>query len=158
VDLKAFRDDFYRRNCGAHLRPVLRSIEQMKAMGVWLEVTTLVIPGENDGEEEMRQIAEFLYNLDPETPWHVSRFHPTYHMRDRNMTPVETLERAREIGLEAGLRHVYCGNLPGAERENTFCVACGALLVKRLGFRVLERHVQDGACARCGASVAGVGW
>jgi len=158
VDLKSFRDEFYSRNCGAHLRPVLRSIKKMKDMGVWVEVTTLVIPGENDHEEEMRGMAEFLYNIDPEMPWHISRFHPAYLMRDRNLTPLATLERARQIGLEVGLRYVYCGNVPGGDRENTYCPKCAALVVRRFGFSVLERHVKDGGCARCGTHVAGVGW
>jgi len=123
-----------------------------------VEVTTLVIPGENDGDDEMRQIAEFLYELDPDMPWHISRFHPMHLMLDRPATPPQALERAREIGLEVGLRYVYSGNVPGADSENTFCASCGALLVRRLGFRLLERHVQAAKCARCGASVAGVGW
>ncbi len=127
-------------------------------MGVWVEVTTLAIPGENDSDEEMREIAGFLYKLDPDIPWHISRFHPMHKMLDRNSTPIETLERARQIGLEVGLRYVYCGNVPGADRENTFCASCGTLLVRRLGFRLLERKVRGGKCVACGAHVAGAGW
>ncbi len=158
VDLKSFREEFYERICGARLKPVLRSIERMKAMGVWVEVTTLAIPGENDSDEEMREIAGFLYKLDPDIPWHISRFHPMHKMLDRNSTPIETLERARQIGLDVGLRYVYCGNVPGADRENTFCASCGTLLVRRLGFRLLERKVRGGKCVACGAHVAGAGW
>ncbi|MGA7875162.1 MAG: AmmeMemoRadiSam system radical SAM enzyme, partial [Desulfoferrobacter sp.] len=134
VDLKAFSDDFYKKQCGARLDPVLKTLERMKNAGIWLEATTLLIPGLNDDESELRQLTRFLVELDREIPWHVSRFHPTYRLTDRPSTPVSTLHRAREIGLEAGLRYVYTGNVPGDDGENTFCHQCGSLLIRRMGF------------------------
>lgn len=158
VDLKAFRDETYRRVCGAHLQPVLDSLKRMAELGVWVEVTTLVVPGLNDSPAELQEIAGFIAaELGAGTPWHVSRFHPDYEMRDREATPAGTLRRAWEIGREAGLRYVYVGNLPGANLEDTPCPACGRTVIARWGFRVTERHLQDGACAFCGAAVDGVG-
>ncbi len=158
VDLKAFRDDFYRRQCGARLQPVLDSLKRMKQQGVWVEVTTLVIPGLNDDERELRELAGFIANeLGAETPWHVSRFHPTYKMLDRPRTPVATLEKAWRIGKEVGLRYVYMGNVPGAQGENTYCYNCGKLVIGRWGFSVRERHVREGKCAFCDVPLDGVG-
>ncbi|MFH1490176.1 MAG: AmmeMemoRadiSam system radical SAM enzyme, partial [Pseudomonadota bacterium] len=113
IDLKAFNDRFYKEQCGARLAPVLRTLELMKEAGVWLEVTTLLIPGLNDAAEELKNLAGFLAALDPGIPWHISRFHPTYRLTDRPPTGPETIHRAREIGYEAGLQYVYTGNLPG---------------------------------------------
>jgi pyruvate formate lyase activating enzyme len=157
VDLKAFRDKTYRRYVGARLQPVLDSLKLMKRLGIWLEVTTLVIPGVNDDPAELRDAADFVANeLGPDTPWHVSRFLPGYKMADVPATPVETLRRARRIGLEEGLRHVYLGNEPG--EENTCCHGCGRLLIRRSGFWVRENRIPpDGRCPACGAPVAGVG-
>ena len=157
VDLKAFSDDFYRKICGARLQPVLDSLKKMKEMGVWVEVTTLVIPGLNDAPEELGDIARFIaQELGVETPWHVSRFHPTYRMMDRPSTPVATLRQARRIGLEAGLRHVYTGNIPGDEGESTLCYGCGQPVIQRYGFRVSDKHLEGGKCAHCGAAIDGV--
>lgn len=157
VDLKAFRDETYRQFCGARLQPVLDSLKAMKQMGVWVEVTTLVVPGLNDDPPQLRDAARFVAEeLGPETPWHISRFFPSYKMGDRPPTPVSTLQQARQIGLEAGLRYVYVGNVPG--EENTRCHVCGQLLIRRSGFWVLENHVQPrGGCPRCHTPVAGVG-
>jgi pyruvate formate lyase activating enzyme len=158
VDLKAFRDDFYRRICGARLQPVLDSLKLMKAQGVWLEVTTLVIPGHNDDPGELRDLAAFIADeLGPQTPWHVSRFHPTYRLTSAPPTPASTLQQAHAIGREAGLRYVYIGNLPGLQGEDTLCPECGRTVIGRLGFRITERHLRDGACAYCGATIDGVG-
>lgn len=158
VDLKAFTDEFYRERCGAHLQPVLDSLKLMKELGVWVEVTTLVIPGLNDSDGELRQIADFIAGeLGVETPWHVSRFHPTYKLRDRSSTPPETLTRAREIGLTAGLRYVYVGNVPGSNGEHTFCPGCGQRVVGRWGFSITEHHLKNAKCDRCGTVVDGVG-
>jgi pyruvate formate lyase activating enzyme len=124
---------------------------------VLVEVTTLIVPGLNDDPSELKALAEFLVeDLGPGTPWHISRFHPTYRLTDRPATPVETLRRAREIGLSAGLRHVYTGNVPGDEGENTFCPACGVMLIERWGFRVGKPRLKEGACPQCGASIEGV--
>lgn len=157
VDLKAFTDTFYRKQCGARLQPVLDTLHLMKSMGIWLEVTTLVIPGLNDDPAELREIARFLVTLGPETPWHVSRFHPTYRLTDRPPTPVETVRKARDIGLEAGLHYVYTGNVFGDRGESTFCHQCGEILLERTGFSVHQRGIKQGACLKCGARVAGVG-
>ena len=158
VDLKAFRDEFYKEQCGARLQPVLDSLKKMVQQGVWVEVTTLIIPGLNDSDEELRQVATFVAaEMGPQYPWHISRFHPDYQMLDRPPTPVRTLHRAREIGYEAGLRYVYEGNMPGAGGEDTVCPGCGRPVVRRFGFQVLERAVQDGRCRHCGAVIDGVG-
>lgn len=158
VDLKAFRDEFYRRECGARLQPVLDSLKTLSARGVWLEVTTLVIPTRNDSEEELRDVARFVVTeLGADTPWHVSRFHPTYRLTTAPPTPVGTLMRAREIGLEEGLRYVYVGNVPGSDGENTYCPNCGERVIGRRGFQVTTRGVRDGACVHCGEPIAGVG-
>jgi len=157
VDLKSFQDKFYREVCGAHLDPVLETIRRMKALGIWVEVTTLIIPTLNDSEEELRRIAKFIRSVGPEIPWHVTAFHPDYTMLDKPPTPASTLRRAREIGLEEGLRYVYSGNMPGEEGENTYCWSCHKLLIRRWGFQVLENHIEDGRCPYCGASIDGVG-
>ena len=117
VDLKSFSDRFYKEQCGAKLDPVLKSLEIMKSLGVWLEVTTLLIPGLNDSEQELRELARFLAALDPDIPWHISRFHPTYRLTQVRDTPAETIHRAKEIGSEEGLKYVYTGNLPGDDGE-----------------------------------------
>ena len=158
VDLKAFRDAFYREQCGASLQPVLDSLIMMKQRRLWLEVTTLVIPGLNDSDDELRDIASFIAaELGTDTPWHVSRFHPTYKLTDRPSTPVRTVHRAREIGLEEGLAYVYEGNIPGSEGEHTRCPACGELVIQRFGFRVTDNQASGGVCAHCGGEIAGVG-
>jgi pyruvate formate lyase activating enzyme len=158
VDLKAFRDSFYRHECGARLQPVLDNLVYIKQHGVWLEVTTLVIPGRNDSEEELRDIARFVArDLGVDTPWHVSRFHPAYRLIDVPPTPVETLRRAREIGLEEGLLYVYEGNVPLSDGEDTRCPACGRVVIRRQGFRVMRNDAPGGICRHCGGTVHGVG-
>jgi pyruvate formate lyase activating enzyme len=158
VDLKAFRDTFYKEQCGARLQPVLDSLKKMVQQRVWVEVTTLIIPGLNDGEDELREIAGFIVQeLGPQVPWHISRFHPTYQMLDRPPTPVATLHRAKEIGLAAGLRYVYEGNAPGAGGEDTVCPQCGQTVIRRFGFHVLESALREGHCAHCGTTIDGVG-
>jgi pyruvate formate lyase activating enzyme len=157
VDLKAFRNDTYRKYVGAKLWPVLDSLKKMKALGIWVEVTTLVVPGINDDPAELKDAAEFVADeLGVDTPWHISRFFPAYKMMGVAPTPVATLQRAREIGLEAGLRYVYVGNVP--EEENTFCHQCGRRLIRRAGYTLLANDVRsDGCCPDCGTLVAGVG-
>jgi len=157
VDLKAFRDETYRKYVGARLQPVLDSLRVMKQLGIWLEVTTLVVPSINDDPTELRDAAQFVADeLGADTPWHVSRFLPAYKMTNIPPTPVSTLQRAREIGLEAGLHHVFVGNIPG--EENTTCPHCGRVLIRRAGYRVLENHVgPGGSCPDCSTQVAGVG-
>ena len=158
VDLKAFRDETYKKVCGARLQPVLDSLKRMKELGVWVEVTTLVVPDMNDSAAELADIAGFLAaELGPETPWHVSRFHPDYQMYDRGPTPEATLRRAYEIGREVGLHYVYVGNLPGAHLEDTLCPACGETVLRRWGFQVTHKSIRGGACSRCGTAIDGVG-
>lgn len=156
VDLKAFSEGFYKEQCGARLAPVLKSIECMVRKGVWVEVTTLLIPGLNDSEQELRGIADFLRGIDPGIPWHISRFHPTYRLTDVRSTDPRRLQRAREIGLEQGLQYVYTGNLPGDEGENTSCHHCGELLIARYGFQVQRNAIRDGGCPKCGTRIPGV--
>jgi len=156
VDLKSFRDDFYRKVCKARLQPVLDTIERLKKLGVWIEVTTLVIPGHNDSAEELTDIAQFIKGVGPEIPWHVSAFYPTYQMLDRPRTPPETLLKAREIGLASGLRYVYTGNIPGQGGENTYCYSCGELLIERVGYTIKGFILQDGKCPKCQAVIDGV--
>jgi pyruvate formate lyase activating enzyme len=157
VDLKAFTNKFYKTVCGARLKPVLKTIELMKELGVWVEVTTLIIPGLNDGDQELRDIARFVTSVGPEMPWHVTQFYPAYKLLDASPTPVATLRRAREIGMEAGLRYVYEGNVPGEGGESTYCYSCGELLIERYGFELLQNRMQQGKCPACGTSIDGVG-
>ena len=155
VDLKAFDDAFYRKLCGARLAHVLESIVAMHRAGIWLEITTLVIPGRNDDEGEMRALTRWIVEtLGPETPWHVSRFFPAYRMLDVPPTPLATLRRAAEIGHDAGLAHVYVGNAPELGLEDTQCAGCGRVLIERHGYLV-RNHLHDGACPGCGRSLAG---
>jgi pyruvate formate lyase activating enzyme len=156
IDLKSFRDDFYRKVCKARLQPVLDTIERLKQAGVWIEVTTLVIPGHNDSVEELTDIAQFIKGVGPEIPWHVSAFHPTYQMLDRPRTPAATLLTARDIGIAAGLRYVYTGNIPGQGGENTYCYSCGELLIERVGYTIKGFILQDGKCPKCQAAIDGV--
>jgi pyruvate formate lyase activating enzyme len=143
--------------CAARLAPVLETLKEMKRLGVFVEVTTLIIPGANDDPAELKDLADFLVrDLGPETPWHISRFHPTYRLTDRPPTPVQTLRKAREIGMAAGLRYVYTGNVPGEEAESTFCHACGKKIIERLGFTVNSNRIREGKCPDCGAVVEGI--
>ncbi len=156
IDLKSFSEDFYRKNCGARLDPVLDSIKLHKSLGIWIEITTLIIPTLNDSEKELRKIAEFIKEVGEEIPWHISQFYPTYKLLDLPRTPIATLRRAREIGLEVGLRHVYEGNVPGEAGENTYCYKCGKLLIRRYGYQILEDKIENSACSYCGAKIEGV--
>ncbi len=157
VDLKFFKEESYRRISRAPLRPILNAIRLYHELGVWLEVTTLVIPGINDSEEELTDIARFVRSVGPEVPWHVSQFYPAYKMLERPATPIKTLRRAAEIGRAAGLRYVYEGNVPGEAGENTYCPHCRALLIERYGFHVRANRLREDRCPDCGSSVDGVG-
>jgi pyruvate formate lyase activating enzyme len=159
VDLKAFRNATYKKIMGAELTPVLNTLKLMKGLGIWVEVTTLVVPGMNDSPEELQDIARFIANeLGPGTPWHVSRFHPDYRYSSVPSTPSNTLLRAYDTGRKEGLHFVYTGNMPGDEHESTLCHVCGTVLVRRYGFRVVENSVStSGGCKKCGVKVPGVG-
>jgi len=154
VDLKG-DDEFYKKVCGARLEPVKRTIELMWSLGIWVEVTTLLIPDYNDSDRQLREIADFLVGISPDMPWHVTAFYPTYRLKDAPPTPAKTIRRAAEIGRDASLSYVYGGNIPG-EDENTICPACGEMLVERFGFRVARNGVVEGRCPKCGEEVAGV--
>ncbi|HPT07884.1 MAG TPA: AmmeMemoRadiSam system radical SAM enzyme [Candidatus Omnitrophota bacterium] len=154
VDLKFFNEASYRRICKASLAPVCDSIRRLKELGIWVEVTTLVIPGENDSENELRGIAEFLAGIDRHIPWHISRFHPDYKFDTYPVTPRAALARAESCARQAGLIYVYTGNVQ--EQTQTACYHCGKVLIKREIFTVLENTLLHGACPACGTKMPGV--
>jgi len=155
VDLKFFRDSSYRKICKGSLEPVLNSIRLMKKLNIWVEITTLVVTGENDSEEELRDIAQFIADVDKNIPWHVSRFHPDYKFSDRRATAEATLKKAQEIGYDAGLTYIYAGNVVGFGND-TYCHHCKKLLIKREGFSVLEYNIKSGRCAFCNTVIPGI--
>lgn len=157
VDLKAFKDETYRNYVGARLDPVLKNLKTIQRLGIWLEVTTLVIPGINDDPAELKDAVTFVAEeLGRDTPWHISRFFPTYKMAAVPPTPISKLEEARQIGKEAGLRYVYLGNV--ARGEDTVCPGCGAVLIRRSAYRILRNRISGaGRCPDCGMKVAGIG-
>lgn len=157
VDLKSFSDKFYKKFCGGKLDPVLENLKHMKKLGIWVEVTTLIVPTLNDSFEELKNIAEFIVSLGPETPWHVTAFYPAYKMTDLPETPPELLHRARKTGIDAGLLYVYSGNIPGDEGENTYCSKCGKLIIRRFGFKVIEYNIENSCCSFCNNKIDGVG-
>jgi len=158
IDLKGFSEEFYRDIVHARLAEVLDSIVEYRKLGVWIELTTLIIPGHNDSDADLQGIASFIVtNLGADVPWHVTRFHPTYQLTDRPPTPVATLRKARDIGRAAGLHYVYEGNVPGEGGENTWCPSCGALLIERYGFTIASNRIGKGACPDCGAAIPGIG-
>jgi pyruvate formate lyase activating enzyme len=155
VDLKSFRSEFYKKNCKGRLKPVLDSIRLMRELDIWVEVTTLVIPDQNDSEEELRDIARFIAGVDPSIPWHISRFHPDYQFADSRATPIETLRKAYDVGKEEGLKFIYTGNLPG-EESDTLCPHCGEILIRRTAMSVLEDKLKGPQCPFCKGQIAGV--
>lgn len=157
VDLKTFRDATYQR-LGGRLQPVLDSLCHMRALGIWLEVSTVVIPGVNDEDAELRDIAAFIAEaLGRETPWHIARFFPAYQMAQVPPTPLATLHGARAIGHAAGLRYVYLGNVLEEGAQDTSCAVCGHLLIRRRGVRLLDKALHAGGCPACGTPLPGVG-
>ena len=158
VDLKCFDRTFYKKVIGGELQPVLDSLILMKELGIWVEVTTLLIPKYVDTTAQLSAIARFIVTeLGPETPWHVSRFYPHYKLTMLPPTPVESLARARKIGLDAGLKYVYSGNAPGNDGESTFCHRCNEKVIERFGYQIVNLHLRDGACAFCGTAIEGIG-
>lgn len=155
VDLKSFDENFYSKTCKGHLKPVLKSIELMKDLGIWVEITTLIIPDQNDNEKELMAIAEFIAGLDVNIPWHISRFHPDYEFTDGISTPLATMDKAFAIGKSMGLKYVYKGNILGNVME-TACAKCGNLLIRRNGFFVDLNRIENSSCPSCGEIVAGV--
>ncbi len=157
IDLKGFSDKFYHEVVHAMLKEVLDSILEYKKLGIWIELTTLIIPNYNDKEAELRAIAQFIADkVGVDTPWHVTQFYPTYKLIDQPRTPVSTLLRARRIGLDAGLRYVYEGNVPGEGGENTYCPNCSQLLIQRYGYFIEASYIENGTCPQCDFVLDGV--
>ncbi len=156
IDIKAFSADFYGNICGARLEPVLETVRLLHDLGVWLEITTLLIPGLNDSAEELEQLARFIHELSPDIPWHLSGFYPAFKMLDREPTSAASLLSARQIGLDNGLHFVYIGNIRSAGGENTTCPDCGAELIQRSSFFVRSNRIIAGKCPDCGKAIAGV--
>ena len=155
VDLKSFSDEFYKEKVGGRLKPILENIKLMHEMGIWVEVTTLLIPGLNDSEEELAKIADFLEGISNSLPWHISAYFPQYKS-DIPATNMKDIIKAIDIGKKAGLKYVYGGNIPGSSYENTCCSNCGDLVIKRVGFSVLDKKIKDNSCLKCGSKIDGV--
>ena len=157
IDLKSFNKEFYMKVCSATLGPVLETLKTIHEEGVHLEIVNLVVPTLNDDEDELREMAGWILdNVGPDVPIHFSRFHPQYKLTNLPPTPVETLERAREIAMDAGIHYVYIGNVPGHAGDHTYCENCGEIIIRRLGFAVVEVHLVDGKCEFCGQPIPGV--
>lgn len=155
VDLKSFSDETYKNKIGGRLKPVLNNIIFMKELGIWIEVTTLIIPGINDSENELKQTAEFLAGIDKGIPWHISAYYPQYKSKIPP-TEIGQIKSAIDIGKVAGLKYVYGGNVPGSEYENTYCPKCGDLLIERTGFSISGSKIKKGCCSNCGQKIEGV--
>ena len=157
VDLKAFTERFYADQCAGHLEPVLHALEVLGDVGIHTEIVVLLIPTLNDSAAEIRKMAKWIVSsMGPDVPVHFSRFHPTYRMKNLPPTPIETLDRARKVAMDAGLRYVYVGNVPFHEGESTYCASCGKRVIGRVGYRVDASGLKDGTCAACGAKIPGV--
>lgn len=156
IDIKSFREEFYTRVCKAHVQPVLETVKLMKELGIWVEATTLLIPGLNDSPEELNNIASFIHSVDPAIPWHVTAFRPTYKLMDKAPTPLSSLQEARAIGRDVGLKFVYEGNISSICGEQTSCPGCGAHVLSRHGFSLKNTLLQNGKCSKCNESIPGV--
>ncbi|NDV18913.1 AmmeMemoRadiSam system radical SAM enzyme [Pseudodesulfovibrio sp. JC047] len=158
VDLKCFNEDFYKEISCAHLKPVLANLKKIKHdLKWWLEITTLLIPGRNDSQEDIQKLTEFIAReLGTDTPWHISRFHPDYKMVDSGVTPAEALQETYAIGKAQGLKYVYVGNMPDLNRQNTFCPGCGTKLIDRSGFSIKILGIENGHCSECGEAIQGI--
>jgi len=154
VDLKFFEDESYRKICKGALLPVLESIKYMKKIGIWVEVTTLIVTGRNDSDKEISNIAGFIAEVGREIPWHISRFHPDYKFTTARATPLETLKKAQAIGKEKGLKYIYLGNV--AEETNTYCSNCGKLVIQRIGYTISSKNIKNGKCTECDNVIEGV--
>ncbi len=157
IDLKGFSEEYYSSMCQGELKTVLNTLKILKEKKVWLEITTLLVPGQNDSHEDLSALCRWVKeNLGEDTPIHFSRFFPMYKLQDLPPTPVATLKKARDIALKAGLKYVYIGNVPGHEGENTICPVCGQTLIRRLGYTILENRLRNGTCPQCGAEIPGL--
>jgi pyruvate formate lyase activating enzyme len=156
VDLKSFSDEFYRRNCGARLSPVLDTIQGMREAGIWIEVTTLLIPGLNTSPDNLKSLIGFIVSVDPDIPWHVSRFFPQYRMTDRRATDEELIFNTLGTARDMGLRYVYGGNVHSDDWSHTHCPECGELLIQRRGYQTRISRLERGQCGKCGTRIAGV--
>lgn len=159
IDIKSFSDTFYRETCGARLKPVLEAVRYAHEKGIWIEITTLLISGKNDSDEEIRSIARFIADLDASIPWHLSAFHPTYKMLDIPRTPAQTLRRAYKIGQEEGLKYLYVGNIDDEDYESTYCPQCHDKVIERhgnIGQFVTNRLDKKGTCPNCSYLLEGV--
>ncbi len=159
IDIKSFRDEFYKDICGARLKPVLECVEYAHKKGIWIEITTLLIPGKNDSDEEIRDIAKFIASVDPYIPWHLSAFHPTYKMLDAPRTPASTLLRAYNIAKEEGLKYIYVGNIDDFDHESTYCPKCEKRVIEReghIGEYVTNKLDKNGSCLYCGYEIEGI--
>lgn len=154
VDLKSFREEFYTKICRGHLQPVLDTIKRMRKLNIWVEVTTLIVPDQNDSQEELKDIAKFIVSVDKSIPWHISRFHPNYKFGDYCSTSSETLKEAYTLGKEAGLRYIYLGNV--ADEVDTYCYNCGQSVISRKYFSIDENNIDNGKCKFCDAEIDGV--
>jgi len=155
IDLKSMSNGFYKKVCGAKLQPVLDNIKLYYDLSIWMEITTLIIPGYNDDSDGLKRIAEFITNIDASIPWHVTGFFPAYKLNDVSPTSVETLRKAVKIGRKAGLEYVYQGNINGG--ENTYCPQCGELLIERDDFSITLKNIKNEFCPYCGKHIAGKG-
>jgi len=157
IDLKGFSEEYYSSFCLGDLKTVLNTLKVLKEEGVWVEITTLLIPGANDSNEELKELCLWVRdNLGKSTPVHFSRFYPMYKLIDLSPTPVSTLLRAKKIAEETGLEFVYIGNVPTHTGEDTICPYCGELLIKRSGYTILENKISEGRCPACGAGIPGI--
>ena len=159
IDIKSFSDEFYKEICGARLKPVLEAVKYAHEKGIWIEITTLLIPGKNDSDEEIRAIAKFIAEVDKSMPWHLSAFHPTYKMLDVPRTPESTLLRAYKIGQEEGLKYVYIGNVDNEDYESTYCPNCKKRVIDRsgnIGQYVTNELDKNGICPYCGYKLEGI--
>lgn len=156
IDLKSFSDSFYKKVCKARLQPVLDTIKKVHELGIWLEITTLVIPGKNDSDKELKQIADFIASISKDIPWHISAFYPHYKMTDVPATTHDSLIKAYEIGKKAGLNYVYVGNVPDVERSSTYCPKCNELLIERDYYKTTIKNFKNGKCGKCNEKIPGV--
>jgi len=156
IDLKSFSEDFYQKTCKGRLEPVKENIKRIWKMGIWIEVTTLIIPGFNDSKKELKQIVKFLVGISKDLPWHISAFYPCYKMLTQSPTSQEILINACEIGKKAGLRYVYTGNIPDSNHESTYCPKCNSLIIERWDMETLENNLKNEQCAKCKTKIKGI--